>query len=113
MALDRSGGRYTTDDVLDAIKGGKQQLWLIKDNDLVRAALTTEVRMYPTGKKVCCVRMCAGEDHREWVPLIEQLSLWAKEQCCEIMEVMGRDGWTPALKAMGYHRTQAVFELEI
>jgi len=113
-ATDRSGGRYRVQDIRQAVLAAKKQLWIIVNgSDAVMAAVVTEIRDYPTGVKACNVVLCAGEDHRLWVHHIDGLKDWAKERGCSIMEVMGRDGWTPALREMGYRRSQAVFEMEI
>ena len=113
-AVDRSNGRYRTDDVLNAVREGKQQLWIVLDGrDNITATVTTEIRGYPGGRNVCNVRMCAGHGYKAWVHHLKELETWAKEQGCDMVEIMGRTGWTPELSKMGYRQTQAVFEAEI
>jgi len=90
-ALPYCGGRYTLENVREAIACGDMQLFAGH-----RCALVTQIATWPSGLKACTV-IFGGGDLDEIKPLSEFVTQWAKGEGCSQMEVIGRPGWARAL----------------
>lgn len=93
----RAGGRWTADHLFETITAGHMHLWLIIENingqELIKAALITDIRPYETGFKACHIVAIVGEEPRAWINLRSALEAWAKRSGCEAIETIGRIGW--------------------
>lgn len=111
-AIARGNGEYLADDILDAVKARKMQLWAVRDDE-IRAVVVTEVLEYPRSRKLGVVGV-AGEGMRDYLHLLpEVLEAYAKEQGCTSVRAGGREGWVRALAVYGYERTATIVEKDL
>lgn len=89
---DRSGGRYSASGMLDKFLRGDWILWLVWDGT-PRAIVGTELYLEMTGIKCCMIRFATGHGAKDWVPLLEQIEDWAREEGCTYVDCLARKGW--------------------
>lgn len=91
-----------------ALIDGKQQLWVIGDNEGV---IITEI--YPTLRGLtCAMPIAAGrDDHIE--PCLEVIEAWARSEGCTRMEFVGRLGWIRRLKQHAWTPISMTIEKEL
>ena len=106
-AIDQSGGRYTIDTTKHAISTGEMQLWVAHEDSEIYAAMTSSVVVYPA-KKMLAVVHCGGRMMGLWLPTMNAVEQWSREQGCEGVEIIGRAGWAKALP--GYSRAGTLIE---
>ena len=108
-ALEYSGGKYHSDDILNGIANQDMQLWVAYD-DRIKTIMVTEILNYPR-KKVCGILIVAGEriDDLLWVD--EITTKWAQEQGCDAIEFYGRAGWERKLK--NYYKVHTVMRKDL
>lgn len=94
-ALEYSGGTHSFEDVLEAIKDSRMQLWAGP-----RGCLVTEVLVYPQ-KKVLHIFLAGGELD-QLTDMHDDVIAWAKKQGCQALSLSGRHGWKKALKPFGW-----------
>ena len=94
-ALKYSNGTHDFEDVVRGIEQGEFQLFA---ND--RGCVVTPIPHYPR-KKVLFVFL-AGGDLEGVTDLHEEVIEFAKSRNCELMTMIGRMGWTKALKQHGW-----------
>jgi len=97
-----TGGRHSEKTVIDFLLQDRYQLWIVMQGEDLKTAFTTEVFEYPTGMKVCEIILLGGKQSREWLEYaIEQIGLYAEQNGCEKLQMVGREGWTKLLKSWG------------
>jgi len=101
-ALDRTEGELDLSDIHHDLINRNMQLWVLTDNGEIIGALVTQIMEYPK-MTACRIVAMGGEVSGEFDPVDEILSEWAKELECERMEIVGRKGWTRAIKHLGYN----------
>lgn len=112
-AVEYSGGRYETDDILVALFNNEQQLWVAFDDEGVKGAVVTQFTAYPR-KSVLSVMHCAGDKAEEWrEPMLKTLHKWAADHGCEAMEGYGRRGWERYMKRYGFKHLWTTVEVPI
>lgn len=85
------------------IAGGKQQLWLIVDeNEEFAAFVTTEIEVLKSGKKRVNLLELAGEGGAPIADMIEPIEAWAREIGAAEICPVGRVGWRKILARHGY-----------
>lgn len=87
------------------------QLWLIRDDCVIGAAIT-EVYDSPKGL-TCAVPVVAAVGLDEIAPAFDQIEAWAKAEGCVRMEGCGRLGWVRALQPRGWRPLSVVVEKDI
>jgi len=80
---------YVEKDVL----AGRSLLWLAYDGLIVHAAAITQL----VGG-VCEIVACSGENLPLFLPLINDLEQFARDENCRAMQISGRKGWIRVLK---------------
>lgn len=101
-ALDRTEGEMAINDVKQYVEDRDMQLWVICDEEDIVGALITEVLDFP--RKKACRYVTLGGDLKDAFPVIDQsISAWAKSLGCDRMELIGRRGWSRAIKNLGYN----------
>ena len=105
-ALEHGGGTHSLADVIEAVKTGKAQLWLEED-----ALLVTEVLQHPN-KLVLYFWLATGEMEAV-IALSRRVIEWGKKQGCTAAGMMGRKGWTRALREEGWAPTMVQYTKEI
>lgn len=101
-ALTRSPDYFTVPFVVDNLKAGKMQLWVVHDEVpnvhlAVHLALITEIVGYQGGK-FCRLQLLGGHRLREAWPLFNVVIAWAKEQGADSFTCYPRRGLGRLLK---------------
>jgi hypothetical protein len=108
-AIDHTGLNAFEDTEHDVLSGD-QLLWLAWDGSKIISAATT--RLADNGqRKVCEIVACGGEERSKWLPLIEQIETYAKNEGCSSTRIIGRMGWERVLD--GYRREYVILEKPI
>lgn len=106
-ALEHSIGGWTLDDVREGLASGQLTLWPGE-----RSCHVTQFATYPRGKVVEVV--ASGGDLEELVGVLRpKIETWAKAQGCAAAFVIGRSGWTRAIKNSGYEPLYTVLAKEL
>jgi len=117
-ALAYSGQLTDSDFVYDLAKQGKFQVWVLWDKEQkittnkYFGVVVTELIKRKFGK-VCHIYIMTGRQRNKWQHLISKIENFAKEEGCEMMELIARPGWQKVLKIFDYKRTHVVLEKEI
>lgn len=111
----RFPSEFTVKSLFEGILSGKNQLWLIlDDDDGFLAFVMTEIRVNDaTGHKSVLVSELAGEGGADVVSLIPTIEEWAKEQGAADLRPMGRRGWEKALRKQGYALDLCLYRKEL
>ena len=117
-ALAYSSQLTDSDFVFDLTKQGKFQLWVLWDKEQKITAnkyfgvVVTELIKRKFGK-VCHIYIMTGRQRNKWQHLISKIEDFAKEEGCEMMELIARPGWQKVYNNHGYKRTHVVLEKQI
>jgi hypothetical protein len=112
-AIETSNGRYTDHDVFNLCMQGRQQLWVMFEDDVIHAAATTSVTDYPQRRALTGV-FVAGNRMKEWnEPFVDMLERFAKDVGCDLVEMTGRIGWTKFMKKFGWQQSAVVLEKDL
>ena len=113
-AIERSHGRWTMQTLLAALKEGRQQLWLIYENDQpVKGVATTEILSYPN-RKMLAVQHLGGSGLDTWgFSFLSIIEDFAKAAGCSGIEATARKGFWKWFKERDYQDAYTVFEKEI
>ena len=79
---------------------GNLLLWLAYDGQIVHGAAVTEL-----DDGICTIVACGGENLSLWLPLINDLEQFARDEGCKSVQIIGRKGWVRVLKN---YKTKAV-----
>ena len=117
-ALAYSSQLTDSDFVFDLAKEGKFQIWVLWDKEQKKTeqkyfgVVVTELIKRKFGK-VCHIYIMTGRQRNKWQHLISKIENFAKEEGCEMMELIARPGWQKVLNLFDYKRTHVVLEKEI
>ena len=75
----------------------------------IEAAASTSLQQTDAGK-VCVITACAGARMSRWLPLIEKIEAYAKNEGCKCVRIFGRKGWLRLLD--GYRQRYAIIDKE-
>jgi hypothetical protein len=93
---------------------GHALLWLAVSGEGSAAAIdavaSTSLQETDAGN-VCVITACAGARMSRWLPLIEQIETYAKNEGCTCIRIFGRKGWLRALD--GYRAKHIIMDKEI
>jgi hypothetical protein len=113
LAIAESNGRYVDQDVLKLCAEGRQQLWVMFEDDVIHAAATTAIIDYPQRRALCGVFL-AGDRMKEWnEPFVDMLERFAKDMGCDLVEMSGRKGWARFMKKFNWAQSAVVLEKDI
>ena len=107
--VERNQGEYDSGDVRVKLGRGEWFAWLVyKESELVCVAVSGEVE-FPKYKihQIICV---GGKDMKSWLPLIEEIADFAKQNGCRKLTSYGRVGWDRILCNYGFNETYRVME---
>lgn len=109
-AIERSGGRWTSEYVLAALALGEQTLWVaISDNEIVGAA-TVQITLYPE-KKMVAIHFLGGNDFGEWyAEMLESLTKYGQANGCHAIECNARHGFWKFFKEDGFEKASTFYE---
>jgi hypothetical protein len=117
-ALAYSSQLTDSDFVFDLTKEGKFQLWVLWDkkqkitSNKYFGVVVTELIKRKFGK-VCHIYIMTGRQRNKWQHLISKIEDFAREEGCDIMELIARPGWQKVLNIFDYKRTHVVLEKKI
>lgn len=109
--VERSRGRLTMENFVEAIASGNQHLWIVDDGQRVLAIVGVEVGLAPSGLKIGKISYAAGEHSARWIHLIGQIEDMARAHGCAKLEIMARKGWERKLP--NYKMTHVVLERDL
>lgn len=113
-ALLRSALRRTTlnalEDVEADILSGRSLLWLAWADEGIQAAATTVLINSEAGK-VCVITACGGAGMKRWLPLLDGIEAYARDEGCVRVRIYGRKGWLRVLD--GYREKHVILDKEI
>jgi hypothetical protein len=89
---------------------GDALLWLALTNGEIDAAAATSLQDIDAGR-VCVITACGGANMQRWLPLLDKIEAYAKDEHCILIRIFGRTGWKKVLK--GFHETNVVLDKEI
>lgn len=108
--VERSRGQLTAEEIVQAFRSGRYQLWMIWDGSLM-AVGATEVVAVASGMRLCIIHFLSGENSLEWLHLLSDLEAWAKREGCHRIKGYMRKGW--AKRMPDYHMTHVSLEKDL
>jgi hypothetical protein len=109
----RVADKMDLDDVLNDIRGGSLQLWMVVVNGVLMAAMTTRIVSYPK-KKNLLINLIGGYEMDRWMPsALDALKEMAKINGLRGIEGYGRKGWEKILKNTSFVPVFTNYEMEI
>ena len=88
------------------------QLWVAFDNDGLCAMEVTQIINFPR-KKVLMLVFTAGRRAENWLHLIDELKIFAKQHGCTSIEGYGRPGWEKLSAPLGFKKIHTIFKLPL
>jgi len=95
-AMER-GDLGTFDEVEEIVMGGQALLWLVWNAPEIQGAAVTQI-VTTQNSRVCVIVACGGENMRLWLPLVERIENYARDEGCDAVRILGRKGWMRVLK---------------
>jgi hypothetical protein len=117
-ALAYSSQLTSSDFVLNKTKEGKFQIWVLWDKtkptsvEKYFGVVVTEIIKRQLGK-VCHIYIMTGKQRHKWQHLVKDIEQFAKDEECQMMELIARPGWKKVLNNFGYNMTHVVLEKKI
>lgn len=111
--VDLSHGRTNMAETLNSLIRGDTLLWLSYDEETLEPLGYWICRIVQyTDVKMLSVDQLGGEDYARWEDIMhDSLILYAKENQCAGMELVGRAGWIRQLKKFGWKNQFSACEL--
>ena len=111
-ALAYSGGRIDAHSVLDWLLDGRYRLWVAHQDDMkIIAAFVTREAQYPR-KRMLTIDICGGNEMNGWLEAADQtFRAHSRELGLDGIELFGREGWTRALRRLGWRQTGVMVEV--
>lgn len=98
--------------IIARLAAGRNQLWLtVDENERVVGVIITEIRnIEPTGAKRLVYTEAGGSRLDESIHLMPQIEEWARQvHGCKEFDLIGRRGWAPFVKPLGYEAEAVVY----
>jgi hypothetical protein len=112
-AIEGTNGRWLPDDVLEAIRSGGMQVWLIAEGTTLYGVGVTRIVVYPQLKALECMWL-GGVEAERWIRELDRVVCeWAAEQGCSRLEMIARKGWERMGRPIGFVPRFVVFEKEV
>lgn len=101
-------------DALVRIHRGDYGVLRVWANDELQAALVVTTRLIGGGRKALHVVACGGGLLEHWLdPVLDELHLWALDENCQAVTLVGRNGWERILRFRNYRRHAVVMVHDI
>jgi hypothetical protein len=97
-------------DIEADILAGRSLLWIAWNGCSVESAAATILINSEIGK-VCVITACGGSDMKRWLPLIDQIETYARDEGCRRVRIYGRKGWLHVLE--GYEERHIIMDKEL
>ena len=114
IALLKSACRRTKlnafEDIEQDILSGRSLLWLALNGKVIQAAAATVLINSEIGK-VCVITACGGTGMKRWLPLLDGIEAYAKDEGCARVRIYGRKGWLRVLD--GYREKHVIMDKEL
>jgi hypothetical protein len=85
-------------------------LWFAWNGNAIEAAATTVLINSDIGK-VCIITACGGSGMKRWLPLLDGIEAYARDEGCTRVRIYGRKGWLRVLD--GYREKHVIMDKEI
>lgn len=110
-AIERSGGRWTSEYVLASLVLGEQTLWVIvNDKSEIVGTATVEITSYPE-RRMLSIHFLGGENFDKWYEeLLNALSEYGKGNMCAGIECNARAGFWKWFESDGFKRPSVFYE---
>lgn len=92
-AIDRADGEYTIEWLYNSLKDVNRNLWIVYKDNVIIAAITTRIDLYPSGIKIACIDFAGGESFKDWNVFTDYVSPLFFSMGCVKLEIAGRLGW--------------------
>lgn len=102
-ACEYNGKFDTPDDLLVLLKSDKKLLWIAKQDKII-GLIITSIAVYPE-RKALSIDICTGERLSEWIDNLSKVEAYGKDNGCDEMFFMCREGYATLLKDQGYKKT--------
>ena len=79
------------------ILAGRSLVWVAWNGSAIEAAASTILINSDLGK-VCVITLCAGQDMQRWLPLIDRIEGYTRDEGCVRIRIFGRKGWLRVLE---------------
>lgn len=97
-------------DMLDQLRSGHRQLWVVWNGEAVVAAVMTRIIQLRSCRAVQ-VTAAGGSELGAWKDLITLIEDYARAEGCRKVTIEGRPGWERTFK--NYRRVRVVIEREV
>lgn len=101
-------------DIENDILCGNALLWFAVSGEggaaTIEAAASTSLQQTDAGK-VCVITACAGTNMARWLPLINHIEAYAKNEGCNCVRIFGRKGWLRVLD--GYKENHVIMDRDL
>ncbi|VIO77386.1 hypothetical protein [Bradyrhizobium ivorense] len=89
---------------------GRSLLWLAWDALTIQAAAATVLINSEVGK-VCVITACGGVGMKRWLPLLDGIEAYARDEGCKRVRIYGRKGWMRVLE--GYREKHVILDKDL
>lgn len=103
-----SQGSFDPPFILETIRSGFMQPWVVKKDEKIIAVWLTEIRK--TAVKEFVMIVATGQEMKEWADFLPSLEKYAIANGCKKMVGVARPGWEKILKPSGYKKTHVQME---
>jgi hypothetical protein len=101
-------------EVAHAVFVGEALVWIAWNGRAIKAAAVTQLSTVD-GTRFCTVVACgtggSSGDRSEWLPLLEGLERYARQESCKAIRIFGRRGWERVLP--DYKPARVLLEKEL
>lgn len=94
-------------DIEREIFAGRSLVWIAWNGSAIEAAASTSLKNTESGL-VCLIVACGGDDMARWLPLLDRIEAYAKEEGCRCVRIIGRKGWERVLS--GYESKHVILD---
>jgi hypothetical protein len=98
------------EDIEHEVMSGHSLLWLAWNGHEIQAAATTILIKSEIGK-VCVITACGGTQMKHWLPLLDGIEAYARDEGCTRVRIYGRKGWLRVLD--GYREKHVIMDKEL
>lgn len=96
-------------DIAADVLSGRSLLWFAWNGNAIEAAATTVLINSDIGK-VCIITACGGSGMKRWLPLLDGIEAYARDEGCTRVRIYGRKGWLRVLD--GYREKHVIMDKE-
>jgi hypothetical protein len=97
-------------DIEADILARRSLLWIAWNGRAIEAAAAT-VLIHSEAGKVCIITACGGRGIERWLPLIDGIEAYARDEGCARVRVYGRKGWLRVLE--GFEQRHVIMDKEL